>query len=42
LFAELYHEAETAALTSRRGGLADVDGSVRGGRALAVGLRYDF
>jgi hypothetical protein len=42
LFAELYREAETAALTTRRGGLADVDGGVRGGRALAVGLRYDF
>jgi predicted porin len=42
LFAELYQEAETAALTTRRGGLADVDGGVRGGRALAVGLRYDF
>jgi len=38
----MYHEAETAALTARRGGLADVDAAYGGGRALAVGLRYDF
>lgn len=42
LFAEYYHEAETAALSSSRGGLADVDAGIRGGHALAVGLRYDF
>ncbi|THC44516.1 porin [Massilia sp. Mn16-1_5] len=42
LFAELYREADTAALTARRGGLADIDARMAGGRALAVGLRYDF
>lgn len=42
LFAEVYREAETAALTARRGGLADVDAGTGGGRAIAVGLRYDF
>ena len=42
LFAELYREGETAALTARRGGLADGDAAFRGGRAVAVGLRHDF
>ena len=42
VFAELYREADTAALTARRGGLADIDAGTGGGRALVVGLRYDF
>ena len=42
VFAEIYHEAATAALTARRGGLADGDASGGGGRAVAVGLRHDF
>ncbi len=42
LFAEYYREAETAALSPSRGGLADFDASIRGGHALALGLRYDF
>lgn len=42
LFAEVYREAETAALFPRRGGLADADPGIRGGQAIAVGLRYDF
>ncbi len=41
-FAEYYHEQETAAITDERGGLADFDGSIRGGRAFLTGLRYDF
>ena len=42
LFAEYYREAETAALTARRGGLSDFDASISGGRAIAVGIRHDF
>ena len=42
LFAEVYREADTAALFPRRGGLADADPGMRGGQAIAVGLRYDF
>ncbi len=42
LFAEYYREAETAALTSRRGGLNDFDAGISGGHAFAVGVRYDF
>lgn len=42
LFAEYYREAETAALSRSRGGLADFDAGIRGGHALAAGLRYDF
>ena len=42
LFAEVYREADTAALFPRRGGLADADPGMRGGRAVAVGLRHDF
>ena len=41
-FAEVYREADTAALFPRRGGLADADPGMRGGQAIAVGLRYDF
>jgi predicted porin len=42
LFAEAYREAETAALFPRRGGLADAEPGMRGGNAVALGLRYDF
>ncbi|MEW7849170.1 porin [Massilia aurea] len=42
VFAEVYHEAATAALTARRGGLDDGGAIVHGGRAIAVGLRHDF
>lgn len=42
VFAEFYREADTAALTTRRDGLAGIDPSVSGGHAVAVGLRYDF
>lgn len=42
IFAEVYREAENAALTARRGGLADQDARSGGGHAVAVGLRYDF
>ena len=42
LFAEVYREADTAALVARRGGLADADPGMRGGRAIVAGLRYDF
>jgi predicted porin len=42
VFAEYYREAETAALTRRRGGLGDFDAGVKGGHAIAVGLRRDF
>lgn len=42
LFAEVYREADTAALFPRRGGLADADPGMRGGHAIAVGFRYDF
>ncbi|GGE73434.1 porin [Massilia psychrophila] len=42
IFAEYYWEAETAVLTARRRGLSDFDASIGGGRAVAVGVRYDF
>ena len=42
IFAEYYREAETAALSARRGGLSDFDASHGGGHAIAVGIRYDF
>lgn len=42
VFAEYYREAETAALTPRRGGLDDFDAGIGGGHAVAVGFRYDF
>jgi predicted porin len=42
IFAEYYREGETAALSARRGGLGDFDASIGGGRAIAVGIRYDF
>ncbi len=41
-FAEYYREAETAALTPRRGGLSDFDAAISGGKAFVVGVRYDF
>lgn len=42
VFAEIYREGDTAALTMRRGGLADIDAGIRGGDAIAIGMRYDF
>ena len=42
VFAEYYREGSTAVLTPRRGGLDDFDAGIKGGQALAVGLRYDF
>lgn len=42
VFVEVYREADTAALTTRRGGLDDIDARTGGGHAIAVGLRYDF
>lgn len=42
VFAEYYREANTAALTRRRGGLADADAGIGGGQAIAVGIRRDF
>lgn len=42
VFAEYYREGTTAALTRRRGGLGDFDGSIGGGHAVAVGVRFDF
>lgn len=42
VFAEFYREAGTAALSRRRGGLADFDAGISGGHALAVGVRHDF
>lgn len=42
VFAEYYREAQTAAITPRRGGLNDFDASIGGGHAIAVGVRYDF
>ncbi len=41
-FAEFYSESETAAITDRRRGLDRYDATVSGGRALSLGLRYDF
>ena len=42
LFVEYYAEQETAALTTKRGGLAETAWDARGGQVFAVGLRYDF
>ena len=42
IFAEYYREAETAALTPRRGGLNDFDASIGGGHAVSIGIRHDF
>lgn len=42
VFAEYYREGSTAALTRRRGGLGDFDGSIEGGHAVAIGIRRDF
>jgi len=42
IFAEYYREAETAALSARRGGLSNFNASLGGGHAIAVGIRYDF
>ena len=42
VFAEYYRESETAALSSRQGGLNDFNASISGGHAIALGVRYDF
>ena len=42
LFAELYHEEETAAITAKRAGSDVFPASARGGEVFAVGARYDF
>jgi predicted porin len=42
IFAEYYRESESAALTTRRRGLKDLDARISGGHAIAVGVRYDF
>ena len=42
IFAEYYHEADSAALTKPRGGLRDVDARLGGGHAVAFCFRYDF
>ncbi|MBZ2205665.1 porin [Massilia soli] len=42
VFVEYYREAETAAISPRRGGLSDFDARVSGGHAAVVGIRYDF
>lgn len=42
VFAEYYREAQTAALSRRRGGLGDFDAGIGGGQAVAVGVRLDF
>ncbi|MFN4263682.1 MAG: porin [Thioalkalivibrionaceae bacterium] len=41
-FVEYYDEEDTAAITTRRGGAADTNFAAQGGRALAVGARFDF
>lgn len=41
-FVEIYREAETAAITEKRGGLDGFNAAASGGRAIAAGLRYDF
>ncbi|NLZ11513.1 MAG: porin [Alcaligenaceae bacterium] len=42
LFAEFYYERNTAALTRKRGGLAEAVPGINGGHAFMVGARYDF
>lgn len=42
LFAEFYREGSTASIVKKRGGLADLNSASQGGRAILVGLRYDF
>lgn len=42
LFAEYYHEEDTAAVTEERGGLRETAWNASGGRVFAMGLRYDF
>lgn len=42
LFAEYYYEEETAAITEKRGGLAETAWNASGGQVFATGLRYDF
>ncbi|WP_018231254.1 porin [Thioalkalivibrio thiocyanodenitrificans] len=42
LFAEYYYEEDTAALTEKRGGLAETAWTAGGGQVLAAGARFDF
>ncbi|MFP4155301.1 MAG: porin [Halothiobacillaceae bacterium] len=42
LFAEYYNEEDTASITTRRGGAADMRWSADGGQVFLVGARYDF
>ncbi|ROT46504.1 porin [Pusillimonas sp. NJUB218] len=42
LFAEIYYERNTAAITAKRGGLAESVSGINGGRVFLVGARYDF
>ncbi|MFO8003702.1 porin [Thioalkalivibrio sp.] len=41
-FAEYYYEEETAAITTKRGGLGDFPAGASGGQVIAAGLRFDF
>jgi len=41
-FAEYYYEEETAAITTKRGGLAGFPAGASGGQVIAAGLRFDF
>lgn len=42
LFAEFYREGATSGITARRHGLDRFDAATSGGRAFALGFRYDF
>ena len=42
LFAEFYYERNTAALTAKRGGLAEAVPGINGGHVFMLGARYDF
>lgn len=42
LFIEYYHEDQTAAITTKRGGVSDTVWSSGGGNVYALGFRYDF
>lgn len=42
LFAEYYYEQDTAAITEKRGGLAETAWAAGGGQVFAAGVRFDF
>lgn len=42
VYGEYYHEQETAAITQKKGGLADTLWDSSGGDVYALGFRYDF